>query len=386
MKLTQKFIADFVLPAGKAEAIVFDEDIPGFGLRFGQKRKSWIVQWQIGSAQKRMTIGHTGILSAAQAREEAKKILAKVKLGEDPQGEKLQRRKAAVMGELIPKYIAQKRAKNRSSKTLAEMQRYLDYANRFHGMSLASINRMELADLFAALTATKSALVADACRRYLSSFFSWAMRNGYAETNPVFLTERPYEPVVRERLLSPTEIKMIWLATDDEGDFSKIVRLLMLTGQRRQEIAGLTWHEVDLDKGLIRLPSSRVKNKVPHNVPLSAPVRQIIENTARRIESDFVFGDRATPFSGFSRAKRRLDSRIAELRGQPVQEWRLHDLRRYADTTMRELGVNPWVVEALLNHLPQGVSRHYNFAQFEQARREALDLLAVHTLKTVGGA
>ena len=87
MKLTQKFIADFVLPAGKVEAIVFDEDIPGFGLRFGQKRKSWIVQWQIGSAQKRMTIGHTGILSAAQAREEAKKILAKVKLGEDPQGE-----------------------------------------------------------------------------------------------------------------------------------------------------------------------------------------------------------------------------------------------------------------------------------------------------------
>lgn len=383
MKLTQKFIADFVLPAGKAEAIVFDEDIPGFGLRFGQKRKSWIVQWQIGSAQKRMTIGHTGILSAALAREEAKKILAKVKLGEDPQGEKLQRRNAAIMGELIPKYIAQKKAKNRSSNTLAEMQRYLNYANRFHGMPLASINRMELTDLFAALTTAKSALVADACRRYLSSFFSWAMRNGYAETNPVFLTERPYEPVVRERLLSAAEIKMIWLATDDEGDFSKIVRLLMLTGQRRQEIAGLTWSEIDLEKRLIRLPSSRVKNKAAHNVPLSATALRILETIERRTESAFVFGDRSTPFSGFSRAKRRLDGRISELQGQPVLEWRLHDLRRHADTTMRELGVNPWVVEALLNHLPQGVSRHYNFAQFEVARREALDLLAYYIHRVV---
>ena len=372
-----------VLAPDKSEAIIFDDDIPGFGLRVGKKRKSWVVQWQTGSAQRRMTIGHTGIMSAARARDEAQKILAKVKLGEDPQGEKLERRRATTMGDLVPIFIEQKRSKNRSVKTLAEMQRYLGYASKFHGMPLASISRLELADFFAALATSESAQVADACRRNLSSFFSWAMRNGYTEANPVFFTERPAEPVVRERLLSASEIKAIWLATDDDGHFSKIVRLLMLTGQRRQEIAGLTWGEIDLEKRLIRLPSSQVKNKTAHNIPLSGPALRILETIERRAESAFVFGDRSTPFSGFSRAKRRLDSRISELQGQPVREWRLHDLRRHADTTMRELGVNPWVVEALLNHLPQGVSRHYNFAQFEVARREALDLLADYIHKVV---
>ena len=381
MKLTQKLANEYALPAERTEVLLFDDDIPGFGLRVGKKRKSWVVQWQQGARQRRMTIGHTGMLSAIKAREEAQNILAKVRLGEDPQAEKFLRRNAVQMSDLVDKFIEQKRTRDRAEKTLGEMRRYLsEYAQPLHALPIEQIDRKHVSHFLDDLARARSPYVADACRRNLSSFFSWAMRYGYCETNPVLATERPASSTIRERLLSPYEIKAIWQATDDGSDFSKIVRLLLLTGQRRQEIAALSWSEIDLSKQVIRLPVRRTKNKRRHLVPLSDPALAIIDNTAQRPESDFLFGSGSTPFSGFSKAKRALDQRITEIMDGPAEPWRLHDLRKHADTTMRELGVNPWVVEAILNHLPQGVSRHYNFAQFEEERRDALDRLADYVI------
>lgn len=385
MKLTQRYVDEVSLPAERSELLIFDDDLPGFGLRVGRKRKAWIVQWQVGSAQRRMTIGHTGLLSATKAREAAKDILAKVRLGDDPQAAKLARRQAVLIGDLIPEFLEQKRSKGRAPRTLKEMERYLlDYAKPLHGTPVKAVNRTVVAQFIGRLAAERSPVVADACRRYLSSFFSWAMRNGHAEINPVMLTERPAEPSIRERLLSPDEIRAIWQATDGASDFSAIVRLLLLTGQRRLEIAGLTWQEVELTKGIARLPSGRTKNRTSHVVHLSSPARSIVERQPRRDGHDNLFGDGPRPFSGYSKAKAALDRRITALTGKEPQDWRLHDLRKYADTTMRELGVDPWVVEAILNHLPQGVSRHYNFAKLDDARREALERLGEHVAEIVG--
>jgi len=385
MKLTQRYVDEVALPAERSELLVFDDEVPGFGLRVGKKRKSWVVQWQVGAAQRRMTVGHTGILSAAKAREAARTILAKVRLGEDPQDAKRTRRLAAHTGDLIPTFLQQKRLKGRAPRSIKEMERYLlDYAKPLHRTPIKTVDRGMVAQFLDSLAAERSPIVADACRRYLSSFFSWAMRNGHADLNPVMLTERPAGPSVRERLLTSSEIRAIWSATADGSDFSAIVRLLMLTGQRRLEISGLSWSEVDLDKGVLRLPSSRVKNKTPHLVHLSPPALNLIQERRRRDGRDNLFGDGPRPFSGFSKAKAALDRRIAALTGEDPADWRLHDLRRYADTTMRELGVDPWVVEAILNHLPQGVSRHYNFAKLEDARRAALCRLADHVVSAVG--
>ena len=385
MKLTQRYVDEVDLPNERAELLIFDDEVPGFGLRVGKKRKAWIVQWQVGSAQRRMTIGHSGLLSAAKAREVAKDVLAKVRLGGDPQAAKLARRQAVLLGDLIPEFLAQKRAKGRAPRTLKEMERYLlDYAKPLHGTPVKAVNRTAVAQFIGQLATDRSPVVADACRRYMSSFFSWAMRNGHAELNPVMLTERPAEPSIRERLLGSDEIRAIWQATEDGSDFSAIVRLLMLTGQRRLEIAGLSWKEVDLAKGIARLPSSRVKNRTAHVVHLTALARSIVERQPRRDDRDNLFGDGPRPFSGYSKAKAALDRRIATLTGKEPLDWRLHDLRKYADTTMRELGVDPWVVEAILNHLPQGVSRHYNFAKLDDARRDALNRLSAHVLEIVG--
>jgi integrase len=334
MKLTQRYVDEVALPAERVELLIFDDEVPGFGLRVGKKRKAWIVQWQVGGAQRRMTIGHSGILSAAKARETARDVLAKVRLGGDPQAAKLARRQAVLLGDLIPEFLTQKRAKGRAPRTLKEMERYLlDYAKPLHGIPVKTVNRAMVAGLINQLAIDRSAVVADACRRYMSSFFSWAMRNGHAELNPVMLTERPAEPSIRERLLGPDEIRAIWQATEDNSDFSAIVRLLMLTGQRRLEIAGLTWPEVDLAKGIVRLPSGRTKNRTGHVVHLSPPARSIIDRLERREGRDNLFGDGPRPFSGYSKAKAALDRRIAALTGREPQDWRLHDLRKYADTT-----------------------------------------------------
>jgi integrase len=385
MKLTQRYVDEVELPAERSELLVFDNDVPGFGLRVGRKRKSWVVQWQVGPAQRRMTIGHTGILSASKAREAARTILAKVRLGEDPQDVKLSQRRAARVGDLVPTFLHQKRLKGRAPRSIKEMERYLlDYAKPLHRSPIKAVDRGMVAQFLDRLTNERSPIVADACRRYLSSFFSWGMRNGHAELNPVMLTERPAGPSVRERLLSSDEIRNIWAATVDGSDFSAIVRLLMLTGQRRLEIAGLSWSEVDLDKDVLRLPSSRVKNKMPHLVHLSPPARELIRERVQHDGRENLFGDGPRPFSGFSKAKAALDRRIAALTGKHPEDWRLHDLRRYADTTMRELGTDPWVVEAILNHLPQGVSRHYNFAKLDDVRREALTRLGGHVIGVVG--
>ncbi len=138
MKLTQRTVDGLRPPDGKSEVLCFDDDIPGFGIRVGAKRRSWIVQWQSGAKQRRMTIGHTGMMSAVKARDTAKDILARVRLGEDPQADKYAARGAVTMGNLLPSYLANKRGRGRSVRTLKEMERYLTkYASPLHGLAIA---------------------------------------------------------------------------------------------------------------------------------------------------------------------------------------------------------------------------------------------------------
>jgi integrase len=174
--------------------------------------------------------------------------------------------------------------------------------------------------------------------------------------------------------LTSDEIAIVWraLASDDFGD---IVRLLLLTGQRREEIGGLLWREVDLDAGKITLSPHRVKNGRAHIVPLSAPALAVIE-ARRRNGRDYVFGRGEGGFSGWSRCKERLDRRIGHL-----PSFVLHDIRRSVATGMGDLGIQPHVVEAVLNHISghkAGVAGIYNRNTYEFEKRAALERWANH--------
>ena len=174
----------------------------------------------------------------------------------------------------------------------------------------------------------------------------------------------------RDRVLTQEELRKLWHSLGD-GHFADIVRLLLLTGQRRTEIGGLTWPEVDLERKLIVLAPERTKNRRRHEVPLSTQALAILERQPRRNSTEFVF----SKYMGWYAAKAKLDQRAR------IAPWRLHDLRRSAATYLGELGVLPHVIEQALNHVSghkRGVAGIYNRSKMIDAVREGLQKWADH--------
>ena len=170
----------------------------------------------------------------------------------------------------------------------------------------------------------------------------------------------------------------VWRAAGDD-DYGRVVRLLILTGCRREEVGGLRWTEVDAKERLIRLPGERCKNGRPHEVPLTDMSWSILQEQPA---GEHVFGPRG--FSQWSRGKRELDQRL----GDAVASWRLHDIRRTTATGMADLGVMPHVIEAALNHqsgFKRGVAGTYNRSRYEREVRAALTLWAEHVASLIDG-
>lgn len=386
MKLTQKNIQAIALPAGTTDKIFFDDDLPGFGLRIraGGKRV-WVAQYRIGTTQRRMTLP-VSKANADEARKWAKGVLAKAQLGQDAQTEKatVKAESAVTLGAVADRYLehAETILKPRS---YVETERYL----RKNWLALAKlpIARIERAQVAAQLTKIRKEngpYAANRARAALSAMFAWAIGEGTAHANPVIGTNKDKE-AKRERVLTGEEISLIWQEAG-EGDYADIVRLLVLTGQRRQEVAGMLWSELDLHKKMWSLPADRTKNGLPHNVPLSGKALAILQGRTKKENRDLVFGVGDGAFQGWSNAKTKLDARLIA-RLQKVDEkarllpWRVHDIRRTVATGLGGLRVLPHVVEAALNHISghkAGVAGLYNKSTYDPEKRQALDLWAKH--------
>jgi integrase len=207
----------------------------------------------------------------------------------------------------------------------------------------------------------------------MSAMFTWGMREGLVLANPVAYTNKRDEKP-RERILTDAELRLVWKALGD-NQYSTIIKLLLLTGQRMNEIAALRWSEIDFDRGVISLPGERTKNGRPHEVPMAPTVRSLLAAQPRSNGRDFVFGEGAGPFSGLSRRKEALDKDVAAASGNPLPAWVHHDLRRSVATGMAELGIQPHIIEAVLNHVSGhkgGIAGIYNRAQYGAEKAQAL--------------
>jgi integrase len=367
---------------GNNDRIEWDRKVVGFGKRIRDGRESWIVQYRLGHKQRRMKLGEK--LTLSQAREAARKILAKVELGQDPAGDKAQTRKDSkfTLGVVIADYLAVKREQVRA-RSFNEVARYLnDSWKPLHSTPINVIGRRDVARELGKVSGKSGATSAARARSALSAFYVWAMGEGIADANPVIGTNRPVQPKARQRTLSDSEIVSIW-RTAPEHNYGRIVKLLILLGCRREEIGGLKWSELDDDKHVIHLPGERTKNHLPRDVPLSDLAWSIIPE---HNDDEFVFGHERgrAGFTGWSRGKADLDQRL----GESVKSWRLHDCRRFISTMLGDkFGVPPHVIQCLLGHAGhrKGVSGVYNKATYQAEVTNALMLWSDHLRALVEG-
>jgi len=386
MKLTAKTISALALPDGKNDHVVWDEEIPGFGHRMrigagGKMLKSWILQYKHAGATRRLLLGSVAVLGAEQARAAARKARAKVELGQDPQGDKIERRdkdRHTLRG-IIEQYLDAKKSAVRP-RTLVEVSRYLrEHFKALHNSPIDGITRRDVAARLVAIKNQSGAATAGAARNALSAFFVWAMGEGLCESNPVTGTNRPETNGARSRVLSDAELARVWNACDDGSEHSAVVKLLILTGCRRAEIGDLCWAWFSPDT--FTIPVEHSKNGRAHTLPVLPAMRSILDTVPHMANRDQLFGERSHGFTRWH-CKSELDERSG------VANWTLHDLRRTVATRMADLGVQPHIVEAVLNHQSGhkgGIAGVYNRSPYEREVRNALATWHDHLRTLVDG-
>ena len=388
MKLTDKIIATLTLRPGERERLIADDEMTGLRLRLRAGAsgitRTWVYKYSRNGQQRSFTRDY---VSPAAARKWAGELQARLRLGQDPAQERAEGRTRATetMGAMLPTYLAQKRMALKL-RSYAEVERHLlKYYKALHSHALRNITPAMVATRYAAIAAGSGSTTANNAWRSLHAFLDWALRQGLIDRNPAVGTERAPDRK-RDRILNATEIKAIWEATGGDGDYNTIIRLLLLTGCRASEIAGLRWSEIFSDRILIG--AERVKNGLAHVVPITPAIRAILDRCRRRPDCAFVFGrDPARPFTGWGASKEALDARIAAA-GIAMSDWTTHDLRRTFATGACELGVTPHVVEAALNHISgfrHGVAGTYNRAALEGPVRHALIVWSDHVMEIAEG-
>jgi integrase len=384
MKLTVKQTVVDIDLHGKTERIIFDDDIPGFGIRVrAAGSRKWIFQYRVGSKQRRMVLGSATGVPLSLARKKAGELHARVQLGEDPAMDKDTARQSAdeTFGALAEQYLAARQSRWRSSTAYEARRQLVKLAKSLHRFPITAVSQKNISDLLDSLSGD---VIRNRTRANLSAFFSWVIKKGIElpKGNVAAHTEKRKENS-RTRVLSDSELRAIWGACRDDV-FGAVVKVLILSGQRKSEIGLLRWDEVGDEQ--ILLPGSRTKNRRDHVVPLSDAAKEILDKH-RADGRVFVFGRYDSGAAGWNSAKLDLDARIAKA-SKELEHWTLHDLRRTVATGMAELGVQPHIIEAVLNHASghkSGVAGIYNRATYDKEKREALSLWAEHVTALVEG-
>lgn len=329
------------------------EAVRGFGIRRQRGDPAYVIKYRVNGRQRFYTIDTSSRLTPDQARREAKRLLGLVAAGKDPVADKKHARllEADTLGKLVNRYLVYAQEKQKPRSYLETKRHLLVAWKPLHPTSLNAIHRRDISARIAKLSEQSGPVAASHARAALSAMFNWAIREGREPpVNPVIGTNRPTQPKSRERVLTEAELAAIWRACDDD-DYGRIVRLLILTGQRRDEVGGLRRDEIAGD--VWSIPSDRTKNHREHRLPLSPQAKVLVGTALSETNRQFAFGrgPRSADgphrgFSGWSKAKAELDARIHAKRtemdpdAQPLPHWTVHDVRRTAATVMADrLGV-----------------------------------------------
>jgi integrase len=356
---------------------VFDSKLPGFALRVSPKgTKTFTLLYRAGRRARRMTVGRYPLLSLSEARARAESALREVSAGKDPGALKQAARNqyadqlfAAVAEDFIEKYA------KRKTKTWRETERLIqrEFLSVWKHRQIQDITKQDVNRVLDGIVARNAPIAANGALAAIRKLFNWAVERGYVVTSPCAGTQRPAKAISRERVLSDAELTAVWRAAIAAPyPFGPVVQLLILTAQRRGEVIGMRWSELDLEQGLWTIPAQRTKSNRQHQVPLPSAGVTLLEGLTR-LHDELVFparGNPNQPSSGFSKWKRALD------RASNTSGWRIHDLRRSASTMMAAMGIAPHIIERILNHQQGqlgGIAGVYNRFAYLPEMRAALE-------------
>ena len=379
LKLTKSAIDALPIPA--TDIVYWDSGFPGFGVKVTPKgRKVFIVLYRVGGAGSRLrkyTIGPYGRVTLHQARVAALKILAARTEGRDPAAEKQQARRRLVadrVEDLVELFITEHVSKNRSAREISRLLRR-EVIPCWSMRSVHEIDKRDVIELVTEVAARGTPSAANKLLKVVKTFFGWCVGRAIFDLSPAAQVRVPARERARDRMLDDDELaRVIRAARQINGPYGGIVELLALTGQRREEVAQVTWGEVDLVSRTWTLPAFRTKNGKPHIVHLSKEAIAALMRTPKL--GNFIFSlTGKKPFQSFSAAKRELN----KLSG--LSDWRLHDLRRTCVSGMARLGVAPHVADKVLNHQAgtiSGVAAVYQRHDFLAERKDALECWGTH--------
>jgi integrase len=389
MRLSEKVLAGLKLESGRKDCLVFDAACPGLGVRLTAKgTRTFVAQWTDPATRRKVRepLGVWGNLTLENARDAARARLGAVAKGIDVTAERRDRKatdqakraeEALTFDKLVEEWAAL-HLTHRRPRYAVEAERAIRYSlAELMKRPAARITRAEAVNALDKLAQNGKAAMTGRVMAYARAAFRWAQKRGKVETNPFADLPVSASTTERDRVLTDAELAAIWQATDGLGAlFAPLVKVLILTLQRREEVAGMRWSELSADLSRWTIPAARMKNRKPHDVALPEAARAVLRDLPRLEGSVFVFTTTGrTAVSGFSKAKARLDA----LSG--VSEWRLHDLRRTGVSKLAALGFDSIVADKLLAHQPaklRGVAAVYQRHDFAAERARALDAWAVH--------
>jgi integrase len=379
IKLTKSTLD--ALPTPRSDTVYWDATFPGFGVKVTPKgRKVFIVLYRTGGAGSKLrkyTIGPFGRVTLHQAHVAAQKVFAARLEGRDPAAEKRAAKGRVLedrVEDLLETFIDQRLSKNRS---VAEISRLLrrEMGKLWAVRSIHEITKRDVVELISAIEQRGAPGSANKTLKSIKTFLRWCVGRAVLDRSPAEGVPLPAKEVARDRILDDKELAQVILAAQKiGGPYGGIVELLALTGQRREEVAGLHREELDLAQRVWTIPRARTKNAKGHIVHLSKQALDVLKRADRR--GPLVLSPLGTKtFQNFTHAKRLLD----QLSG--VTGWRLHDLRRTCVSGMARLGVAPHIADKILNHQSgtiSGVAAVYQRHEFLAERKAALDLWGAH--------
>lgn len=415
VKLTQVAV-DRLNPPATGRIEYFDTQLPAFGLRISSTgRKSWIVMYRVGGKLVRETLGPLArIPKVDKARELARESMRQAGTGANPAEQKRAAKTAApedpdTFAAVADLFLERYAKRHTRPQTYAETKRVIERELKpvWGRKRIHDIGRKDVIALLDSIVDRGSPVMANRALAHTRRLFNWARERAIVENNPAERLSKPTPEMQRDRTLSDYEIRLFWRACGELGwPFGPLFKLLLVTAQRRSEVAGLRWSELNLADRQWVIPRERAKNDREHVVHLSDLAVEIIQ-CLPRFSRDLTSGEgersgvtdlvftttgESEP-SGFSKAKERLDARMVELlreelaaAGQNadragVGEWVLHDLRRTAATGMASLNIAPHVVDRILNHVSgtiRGVAAVYNRHAYLDERKAALETWSRH--------